>query len=148
MTVSAGTPMLAPHRQHGDLPDLLVSVSVRYRLRFASTCTFSRRCTPLRRRVCRIPQTTTAAVHIVSSINIRTDTNDGQTANPPATLAAFAIVSTVPAKITSIRNTVERGKRNWGCILNLRMAWQGRTEGQNAHAGRRTAVHRIRASGS
>ena len=60
-----------------------------------------------------MPTTTAAAVHIVSSIKATTDTNDGQT-DPglaPAMLLAFAIVSTVPAKITSIRSTVERGKR-------------------------------------
>src|SRR6185437_8928014 len=63
-------------------------------------CTLSRRCTPLRRRLCRTPQTTAEAVHIVSSIKTRTDANEGQTADParsPAMLLAFAIVSTTVA---------------------------------------------------
>jgi len=42
-------------------------------------CTFSSRCTPLRRRVCRMPTTTAAAAHILSSIKTITDINDGQT---------------------------------------------------------------------
>jgi len=69
-------------------------------------CTFSSRCTPLRRRVCRTPTTTAAAAHILSSIKTITDINDGQTdpAVSPAMLLAFAIVSATPAKITSIRN--------------------------------------------
>src|SRR5215468_5132193 len=91
---------------------------------FTPVSRLARRWVPVCPRAKRIPQIHAAAAKVTRRIAAKNQGNDGQIElklDPyfTWTTRAFSVASITAVKITSIRMTVERGKRNSGRILNL-----------------------------